>query len=152
MHDPTNPFQDRSEVKKALKLKVFKNEADVKKEVKKLLDAHKWFWWMPPANGFGQTGIADFNALRGGIFLAVETKFGNNKPTPNQRGYLESITAEGGFAYLVSEKSIGWFAVWLKAFDASMIAASKNEQPTHEDGAALLNAIKAMTEGIAGVV
>ena len=55
--------------------RVCHSESDVKKYVKKILDDHGWKWWMPPANGFGQAGISDFNALRSGVFLAVETKF-----------------------------------------------------------------------------
>ena len=71
--------------------RTFLTEKDVKAEVKKLLNAHDWFWWMPPANGFGKAGISDFNALKKGVFLAVETKFGSKKPTPE--GYLQWLAA-----------------------------------------------------------
>lgn len=123
-----------------------KSEKDVKKEVKRLLDKHKFFWWMPPANGFGKIGVADFNALRSGVFLAVETKFGKNTVTAAQRGYLSSIAAEDGFAFIVNEDRLEWFKAWLEAFDRAAEAASKNEKPTQEDGAMLLNAIREMTQ------
>ena len=129
--------------------KTYTCEKDVKREVKRLLDKHKWYWWMPPANGFGQTGIADFNALRAGVFLAVETKFGSNKLRPMQRGYLESVTAESGFGFIVTDKNIEWFEAWLTAFDSATRATLKGGQPTEDDGATMLNAIKAMTEMLA---
>src|SRR5512139_3635363 len=100
----------------------YTNEADVKRQVKKLLDKHKWFWWMPPANGFGRTGISDFNALRGGVFLAVETKFGKNKPTHMQMGFMESVQAESGMAFVVNEQNLDAFAAWLDHFDNAVKA------------------------------
>ena len=125
--------------------KTFRIEKDVKKEVKRLLDQHKWFWWVTPTGGFGASGISDILAFRGGVFMALETKFGFGKTTALQKGFLSSIAAEQGFSMVVNEKNIGWFAVFLQAFDAAV--AAQPEQPKPEDGAAMLNAIKALTEG-----
>lgn len=124
---------------------VCNKEADVKKAVKKLLDKHKWFWWMPPANGFGRTGISDFNAIRGGVFLAVETKFGNNKPTAMQLGFLNSVAAEDCFAFVVNENRVDSLQAWLEAFDRATEAMGKGEKPAPEDGATMLDAIREMT-------
>jgi hypothetical protein len=126
----------------------YRNEADVKKRVKKLLDQHNWFWWMPPANGFGKIGVSDFNAFRGGVFLAVETKFGNNKPTHHQKAFLESILAESGFAFVVTDKNMPWLESWLAAFDRAAEKAAKNQPVEPEDGAMMLNALKELTAGI----
>lgn len=123
----------------------YSNEKDVKRDVKKLLDKHNWFWWMPAANGYGATGIADFNAIRGGVFLAVETKFGKNKPTVRQKAYLTSIQSETGIAFVVNEKTLPVFEGWLAAFDRSMEAAAKQENPSQEDGAYLIDAIRLLT-------
>ena len=82
------------------------NEAGVKREVKRLLKKYGWYYWMPPANAFGRAGIADFNAVRDGRFLAVETKFGSNKPTPLQQQFLDSIVAHGGLAVVVTERNL----------------------------------------------
>lgn len=128
------------------KLIMYSKEADVKRQVKKLLTLHGWFWWMPPMNGFGQTGVADFNALRTGVFLAVETKFAKNKPTANQKQYLESINAEGAFGFVVSDRTIDQFAAWLDAFDRACDNTSKGSKVADEDGATMLDAIRAMTE------
>ncbi len=122
----------------------YTNEADVKKQVKKLLDKHKWFWWMPPANGFGRTGISDFNALRGGVFLAVETKFGKNKPTPMQVGFIDSVKSEDGIAFVVNEDTIEHFAAWLVAFDKAIQAQSDQREVDPLDGAEMIDAMRAM--------
>jgi hypothetical protein len=122
----------------------YTNEADVKKQVKKLLNQHHWFWWMPPANGFGRTGIADFNALRGGVFLAIETKFGSNKPTAMQIGFLESVASESGMAFVVNEKNLDALAVWLERFDQAIKAQSENKDVEQSDGAAMVDAMAAM--------
>jgi hypothetical protein len=126
--------------------KVYKNEKDVKKEVKRLLETHGWFWWMPPANGFGRVGISDINALRDGVFLAVEAKFGYNKPTPQQRAFLQSITSQSAFGFVVNEKTVGSLQVWLEAFDRARDCASQGTKVLDDDGAAMLNAIAVMTE------
>lgn len=125
--------------------RTFNNEKDVKAEVKKLLDKHGWFWWMPPANGYGKSGIADFNAIKNGVFLAVETKFGNNKPSPMQYGWLNSVQAESGFAFVVNEKTLDWLECWMGAFERSAAAVSAQQEVTPEDGALMLDAIRAMT-------
>lgn len=124
------------------------NEKDVKKEVKKILDKHKWFWWMPPANGFGKVGVSDFNAIRGGVFMAIETKFGKNQPTVHQRAFLSSVAAEDGFGFLVNEKNLDWLRAFMEAFDRSADNASKKVEPTPEDGAMMLNAIRELTNGL----
>ena len=83
-----------------------KNEGDVKAAVKKLLNKHKWYWWMPGANGYGTQGVSDFLCLRNGTFLAIETKFGKNKPTASQDLFLSTVVANGGAAIVVTENDI----------------------------------------------
>lgn len=123
-------------------------ERDVKREVKKLLDEHKFFWWMTPANGFGVSGVSDILAFKSGVLIAIETKFGSRKTTAQQRGFLNSIQAENGFAFVVNEKNLDWFAGFLRVFDATVVEQAKGNKPSPEQGAYLLNAIKAMTESI----
>jgi hypothetical protein len=134
-----------------MKAPVIKSEKDVKKQVRTLLVKHGWWPWMPPANGFGKTGISDFHALHeGGTFLAVETKFNGNKPTVNQRAFLETISAHNSFAFVVDEKTIDAFGLWLGLFDKSVKAVQRKEKVPDEDGAAMLDAMKVLTEGIVG--
>lgn len=82
------------------------DEAGVKRVVKKLLLTYGWYYWMPSSNAFGVSGISDFNAVRNGRFLAIETKFGSNKPTPLQRRYLEQVDAHGGLTMVVTERNL----------------------------------------------
>lgn len=126
-------------------MKPFRHEKDVKREVKKLLERHGWFWWMPPANAFGRSGISDFHALRAGVFLAIETKVRNNKPTPMQAGFLASVRVEDGFGFCVSEAQLEHLAAWFAAFDRSVAATRKGGQPSNEDGSIMLNAIIELT-------
>ena len=125
--------------------KTYSKEAHVKDDVKKILDAHGWFWWMPPSNGYGKSGISDFHAFRNGIFMVVETKFGSNKPTPQQIGFLNSIRQEGGdgggFAFVVSDRTLPHFAAFMESFDVSIQCAAKREKIPDEHGARMLDAI-----------
>lgn len=120
-------------------------ESDVKREVKKILTHHGWFWWMPAANGFGSTGVSDFLALKAGVFMAIETKLGKNPTTVMQKGFLSSIQAEDGFAFVVNEKTVEAFKLWMLAYDAAVEATAQGLTPNDSVGAAMLNGIAAMT-------
>lgn len=122
------------------------NEKAVKAKVKKILDKHEWFWWMPPANGYGKGGISDFHAIKNGVFLAIETKSGTNKPSALQKQFCESIMASKGFAFVVNEKNLDWLDRWLECFENATQSASRGQEVTQEDGADMLNAIAALTE------
>jgi hypothetical protein len=100
------------------KTRTYTKEADVKAEVKKLLTQHGWFWWMPPANGYGRTGISDIHALRDGKFLAIETKFGKNTVTTMQQRFMDDVVAAQGQAAVVSEKTLDEFVSLLQAHHA----------------------------------
>jgi hypothetical protein len=126
--------------------RVYKSEAHVKDEVKKILKKHQWFFWMPPSNAFGRTGISDFNALREHVFLVVETKFGKNTPTPMQKAFCQSILKEGGFAFCVNDTNIEWFRTWCEKFDAATAGVAKDRKIEDEDGATLLEAVRILTE------
>ena len=127
----------------------YRNEGDVKRKAKKLLDKHGWFWWMPPANGYGRSGISDINALKRGVFLAIETKFGKNTPTALQRGFLQSINAEDSFGFVVSDSNMEWLEEFLEVFSNTTETMRKQgTKPSTEDGSRMLNAIAKLTEEI----
>lgn len=123
----------------------FETEKDVKRGVKRLLTTHKWKWWMPAANGFGKAGVSDFCALKSGVFLGVETKYGSRKPTANQVKFLNDIAAEDGFGFVVNEKTLIHLQRWLEAFDRSVEHVARRETPPDEDGALLIDCVHAMT-------
>lgn len=137
--------------------KIIGDEGDVKKEIRKILNRHKWFWWMPPMNGYGTTGVSDFLALRGGVFLAIEAKHNKKQPTALQRGFLSSIIAEGGFGFVVNEHRLNHLENWLAAFDrstgATAAALAEGKKPEGavdaNDGALMLDCIKEMTRELA---
>lgn len=129
--------------------RTFLKEADVKAEVKTLLKKHGFFWWMPANNGFGKSGTSDFLAIRKGVFIAIETKFGGNRPTPLQVAFLNSIMAEDGFGFVVDEKRLELFAGWLAAFDRAAECAAKKKPVAEEDGAYMLDAIRELTRELA---
>jgi hypothetical protein len=119
----------------------YTKEAHVKDDIKSLLTKHDWFFFMPPANAYGKSGIADIIAIKNGTFLAVEAKFGTNKPTAMQIGFLNSIRACDGFAFVVSDRNLDWFAAFLESFDISVDCASKKMEVPPEHGARMLNAL-----------
>lgn len=126
--------------------RVMKSEKDVKKYVKKILDDRGYFWWMPPANGFGKVGIADINAIRHGVFLAVETKFAANRPTAQQKAFLQSVAAESGFGFVVSDRTLDTFETWARLFDDATKYTSQGRKIPDEIGATLLECIRILTE------
>lgn len=128
-------------------MSTYKSEKDVKRDVKKLLNKHKWFWFMPPSNSFGRTGISDFICLRGGVPMAVETKFGKNKPTAMQGAFLESFAAEGGFGFVVDEENLKAFEEWMALFDQAVEdSATGTKKMEDEVGARLLDLMVALTD------
>jgi hypothetical protein len=56
---------------------------------------------------FGFKGLSDIIGIIGGRFLAVEVKRRGNKPTNEQRGYLEVVNQHGGVGlWTVSVESL----------------------------------------------
>jgi hypothetical protein len=89
-----------------------KNEGDVKKRVKDVLKATPNCWWfMPPANGFGRSGIPDFVGHVNGHFFAVETKFGKGTTTANQEREIRTIEQTNGQVWIVNEHNIDLWTV-----------------------------------------
>lgn len=122
------------------------NEKGVKQKIKQLLDHAGWFHWMPAANGFGAQGVPDHLALKDGVFLAVEAKFGSNKPKPLQKSFAAQIIANDGFAFCVNEKNIDHLAWWLESFAIAAKCQQEGLEVPSEHGARMLNAMNAMME------
>lgn len=123
-----------------------KNEKGVKSLIKQLLDKHGWFHWMPGANGYGTQGVSDHTALKDGVFLVIEAKFGANKPKTTQKAFAAHITANDGYAFCVNEKNIDHLAWWLESFEIAKLAQMRREEIPAEHGSRLLNAIQALSE------
>lgn len=119
-----------------------RDEKDVKKAIKKLLDKFGWFWWMVPANGYGKSGVSDIHALKAGVFLAIEAKFGSNKPTALQIGFLNSINAEDAYGFVVNDKNLDELEAFLFNFDEQAKEVATNQRMNNEAGARLIDAIR----------
>jgi len=129
--------------------KPYHSEKNVKRVVKRLLQQHAWKSRMPPSNMYGEGGLADFLCWRTGIFMAIETKFGKNKPTINQKRFLNEVMIEGCFGFVVDDMNIAWFATWLTVFDRSIERVMNHQKEDPADAIELLNAVRALTVDIA---
>jgi len=81
-------------------------EAKVKKKVVDILKKHGAYYFFPATGGFGRSGVPDIVCCYNGLFLAIECKAGNNKPTALQEKELEKIRAAYGVAMVVSEVNL----------------------------------------------
>jgi len=80
-------------------------EGKVKNDIKKVLNNHGIWYFMPSANGFGKVGVPDFICSCGGMFLAVEAKAPGKKgnTTPNQKARIAEIIESGGCAVVIDD-------------------------------------------------
>lgn len=81
-------------------------EAKVKKQIRKILDAHGVYYAMPIGSGYGNSGVPDFLACSNGRFIAIEAKAGKNQPTLLQQDNLRRINAAGGVALVINETNL----------------------------------------------
>ncbi len=126
-----------------------KKEQGVKDIIKALLTAHGWFHFAPGGNAFGQQGISDRLAIKDGVFLAIEAKFGYNKPKPTQKAFAAQIMANEAFAFCVNERNIDHLAWWLESFELSVLAQRQGREVPPEHGARMLNAMSVLTDAFA---
>jgi len=80
-------------------------EKKVKDKVKALLASEGVYFFMPATHGFGRSGVPDIVACVNGLFLAIETKAGTNKPTALQVREIETIRRNNGVAVVVNEEN-----------------------------------------------
>lgn len=120
-------------------------ENDVKKAIKKIFDKHDWFWWAVAAGAFSTSGISDFHAIKHGVFIAVEAKSGKNTPTAAQRGFLSSIAAADGFAFVVNEERLPVLDAFLTAFEATKTRIREGHTTVSQDDEVLMmNCIRSL--------
>jgi Holliday junction resolvase len=78
-------------------------EKKVKDAVRKMLDRHGVYHFMPPGMGLGRSGIPDIVGCKNGKFIAIECKAGKGKTTALQDRELVAICNAGGFTFVVNE-------------------------------------------------
>lgn len=123
-----------------------KDEKGVKSKIKLLLNFHGWFTWMPGANGYGQQGVHDHLALKDGVFITIEAKFGHNKPKPLQSAFAAQVIANDGFSFCVNERNIDHLAWWLESFEIAKQCQMQELPVPDVHGSRMLNAISALTD------
>lgn len=88
-------------------------EAKVKAKVKKVLDKHKVYYFMPATGGYGRAGVPDIICCFDGLFLGLEIKSGDNKPTALQNREIDRIFEAGGKAYVINEDAVDELDEWI---------------------------------------
>lgn len=150
MTSPTTAHSDKKHPLMApLDVSCVTNEKGVKALIKRLLDFHGYFHWMPGANGYGTQGVSDHLAIKNGVFLAIEAKFGSNKPKPVQKAFAAQIIVNDGFAFCVNEKNIDHLAMWLESFEVATRHQLQGQEVPAEHGSRMLNAISVLTDPFA---
>lgn len=95
-------------------------EAKVKVRVKKVLDEHKVYYFLPATGGYGRAGVPDIIACFNGQFIAIETKAGKGKTTALQERELSRIKANGGTTFVINEDNLDdlklYFECWTGHF------------------------------------
>ena len=88
-------------------------EKKVKDKVRAIIEGAKGVATLTVQNGMGTNGTSDFLCCVDGLFLAIETKAGNGKPTELQKHYLSRVHAAGGIALVVNEELLPQLTVAL---------------------------------------
>lgn len=78
-------------------------ESKVKMAVKRLLEMHKVWYFLPVSNGMGRHGIPDVLCCVNSFFLAIECKAGKGKTTALQDREIEAIKSAGGSALVIRD-------------------------------------------------
>ena len=98
-------------------------EALVKAKVKAVLESEGVYYFMPPANGYGRAGVPDFVCCVNGLFMAIETKAGGNKPTALQIREIETIRRNNGAAVVVDETNWEMLRDMVRRLKATIISS-----------------------------
>lgn len=83
-----------------------RNEGDVKKVVKQILDDLGAWWYMPVQTGYGVKGVPDFICCYKGRLVGIETKFGKNTTSKWQDVQIKKIREAGGKCYVINENNL----------------------------------------------
>lgn len=97
--------------------RTMRNERDVKHNVKAAVLKRGGWYTMPQTGGYGRSGIPDILICYRGRFVAVECKFGSNKPTALQKKELTDIKNADGIALVLRESNWEDIFVYLNTVD-----------------------------------
>lgn len=89
-------------------------EKVIKDKVVSILKAEGIYYFMPPANGFGRSGVPDIVACVNGWFLAIECKANGGKTTALQVREIEAIRRSNGVAVVIDETNYDMLPALIK--------------------------------------
>jgi hypothetical protein len=81
-------------------------EAKVKKKVVDVIKKNSAYYFFPATGGYGRSGVPDIVCCYRAVFIGIECKAGNNKPTPLQEAEMAKIRQAQGFTLVVNEQNI----------------------------------------------
>jgi Holliday junction resolvase len=81
-------------------------ERKVKDKVKKILDQHGAYYFLPATHGYGSSGVPDIVACVKGKFIGIECKAKGNTTTALQDRNLKQIEDTGGIALVINEHNL----------------------------------------------
>lgn len=81
-------------------------EANVKRQIRKILDTTKAYYAMPIGTGYGNSGVPDFLVCHKGHFIGIEAKAGKGTTTALQEKHLADIRAAGGATFVINETNL----------------------------------------------
>ena len=81
-------------------------EKKVKRKVVEMLKASGAYYFYPVMAGYGSSGIPDLICCYFGVFIGIECKAGDNKPTALQDQNLTRIAEAGGIPLVINEDNI----------------------------------------------
>jgi hypothetical protein len=89
-------------------------EKKVKDAIKRVLDTHDVYYFMPTTGGYGRSGIPDFICCIKGRFLAIEAKAHGGMVTALQQREMLKIEAAGGIPMIVKETNLDQLELTVK--------------------------------------
>ena len=89
-------------------------EAKVKKKVVDVIKKNGAYYFFPATGGYGRSGVPDIVCCHRGVFVGIECKAGNNKPTPLQEAEMAKIRKAQGFTLVVNEDNIADVEILLR--------------------------------------
>jgi len=99
-------------------------EGRVKDSVQKLLKELEVYYFTPVTGGYGRSGVPDLVCCVDGMFLAIECKAGDNKPTPLQYREMDLIRVAKGVAMVVRENNVEEVRLVIRQMRKEKYAAS----------------------------
>lgn len=95
-------------------------EKKVKDKVVKILKKHGIYYFFPATHGFGRSGVPDVVCCYNSLFMGIECKAGDNKPTALQEKEMADIRKAGGVTFVINETNLTMLEQYILGEDLDM--------------------------------